>query len=233
MKTIGLIGGISWESTVKYYEGLNLGIREALGGFYSCPMTMISVDFQEIEKRQRTGAWDELTEMMIGYGKRLEAAGAEGILICANTMHRMAGEVETAVGLPVIHIGDATGKAVVDKQLKKVGLLGTMYTMTQPFLKQYLCDRYDLEVIVPEGDDLTTVHRIIFEELVQGKVLSDSKASYLTIIDRLIGQGCQGIILGCTEIPMLIGQEDCAVPVFDTTKLHIATGVDFVLGKEA
>jgi aspartate racemase len=223
---IGLIGGLSWESSAEYYRIINRAMRERLGGVHSARILMWSVDFGEIERLQHQGAWDELTGTMIDAALRLERGGADFILICSNTMHRMADAVGAAMRIPLLHIADPTAERIKEAGLARVGLLGTAFTMEQDFYKGRLAARHGLEVIVPGADDRAAVHRVIYEELVVGRIFPESRARYREIIGRLVGRGAQAVILGCTEIMLLIGEEDCPVPLFDTTTLHALAAVD-------
>ncbi|KQL34033.1 aspartate racemase [Bacillus sp. FJAT-25509] len=230
MKTIGLIGGMSWESSLLYYQIMNERVKEKLGGHHSAKSLLYSVDFQEIKTLQFEDRWDELTKIMIEVAKKLESCGAECLVICTNTMHKMAKEVEESVKIPLLHIADATAKEIVNSGIKKVALLGTAFTMEHDFYKGRLIEQFGLDVIVPNEDERKLVHNIIYEELCLGIVKEESKQVYLNIIDHLIGQGAEAVILGCTEITMLISQENCSIPVFDTTRIHAESAVDFALG---
>jgi len=227
MKTIGLIGGMSWESTAEYYRIINEAVKEKLGGLHSAKIVMYSLDFEEIEQLQTGGRWDEATDSMVDAAKRVEKAGADFVLICTNTMHKMAQEVEASINIPLLHIADVTAEKIVSSGLKKVGLLGSTYTMEEDFYKGRLIDKFGLGVVVPDEADRQTVNNIIFEELCVGKITSSSREQVKTIIQKLIAQGAQGIILGCTELPSLIKQKDCAVPLFDTTAIHAQAAVDY------
>ncbi|MGG2028634.1 aspartate/glutamate racemase family protein [Gottfriedia sp. S16(2024)] len=230
MKTIGLIGGMSWESSLLYYQIMNERVKEKLGGHHSAKSLLYSVDFQEIKTLQFEDRWDELTKIMTEVAKKLESSGAECLVICTNTMHKMAKEVEESVKIPLLHIADATAKEIVNSGIKKVALLGTAFTMEHDFYKGRLIEQFGLDVIVPNEDERKLVHNIIYEELCLGIVKEESKQVYLNIIDHLIGQGAEAVILGCTEITMLISQENCSIPVFDTTRIHAESAVDFALG---
>jgi aspartate racemase len=229
MKTIGLIGGLSWESTATYYAIINREVQRRLGGVHSAKIVMYSFDFDEIAARQVAGQWDDARDMMIGAAKRLAAAGADFVVICANTMHRMAEAVEWQSQLPVLHVADTAANAIIKAGMTRVGLLGTAYTMEDDFYKGRLRDKHALTAIVPEADDRAIVHRVIYEELVRGELRDDSRAAYRDIIKRLIDEGAEGIVLGCTEIPLLVSAEDSAVPLFDTTELHALAAVDEAL----
>lgn len=226
MRTIGLIGGMSWESSAEYYRILNQGVRDRLGPTASARCLLWSFDFSEVEALQHRGDWDGLAAMMVDAARRLEGAGAELLLICTNTMHRLAPAVEASVRIPLLHIADPTAERIGMAGLGTVALLGTRFTMEQDFYKGRLSERHGLTVIVPNEEDRATVHRVIYEELVAGRVLPASRQAYRAIIARLIARGAQGVILGCTEIMLLIGQEDSPVPIFDTTALHAAAAVE-------
>ena len=229
MKTIGLIGGMSWESSLEYYRIVNETVKEKLGGLHSCKCLMYSVDFGVIEALQHQNKWDELTKLMIEAAQNLKHGGADFIVICTNTMHKMAPEIETATGLNVLHIADVTGAAISKNQIQKVGLLGTRFTMEGDFYKKRLKDNYDIEVIIPEDADRQIIHDIIYNELCLGIIKDDSRQKYIDIINKLCANGAEGIILGCTEIPLLIKQSDVLIPVYDTTKIHAESAVDFAL----
>ena len=228
-RTLGIIGGMSWESTESYYRLINEGIKAELGGLHSADLLIHSVDFAPIGELQAQGAWEEMGEILANSGKRLQAAGAQGLLIATNTMHKVADEVITATGLPLIHIAEATAAAIQEQGLTKIGLLGTQFTMTQDFYKQRLIDA-GLQVVIPESEAREEVHRIIYEELCQGQLLDSSRQYYIEVIKQLAEQGCEGVILGCTEIGLLIKQQDSPIPVFDTTAIHAAAAIKFLLG---
>jgi aspartate racemase len=225
MKMIGLIGGMSWESSAEYYRILNQGVRDRRGPTASARCLLWSFDFSEIERLQHAGDWTGLEARMVDAARRLEAGGADILLICTNTMHRMADQVQAAVSIPLLHIADPTAAAIGARGLRRVGLLGTAFTMEQDFYKGRLRDRYNLDVLVPEAADRATAHRIIYEELVSGIVTEASRAAYRAVIARLVARGAETIILGCTEIMMLVRSEDSAVPLFDTTALHAEAAV--------
>lgn len=229
MRTLGLIGGMSWESTAVYYRLINELVRERLGGLHSARLLMWSFDFEEVERCQAENRWDEATEMMVEAARRLKAGGADILVICTNTMHRMADEVEAATGLPLVHIADATAEAVKARGIGRVGLLGTAYTMEQDFYRGRLIDRHGLQVLVPDEADRRTIHDIIYDELCLGEVRRESRARYLEIVGRLRARGAEGVILGCTEIGLLIGQDDLDIPVFDSTEAHAAAAVKAAL----
>lgn len=220
MKTVGLIGGMSWESTSEYYKKINEGIKEHLGGLHSGKILMYSFDFEEIEVLQHKNQWDELTKMLVDAGTRLKKAGADFLAICTNTMHKVADEVSESTGLKVLHIADVTAEAIIQKNRNIVGLLGTEFTMSEDFYKKRLKDNYNIEVMIPEESERKRVHRVIYDELCCGIVKTQSKAEFISIINNLKAKGAEGVILGCTEIPMLIEQKDLDIRVFDSMKLH-------------
>lgn len=229
MKLIGLIGGMSWESSAEYYRILNQGVRNRLGPTASARCLLWSFDFSEIEDLQHKGDWERLTALMVDAARRLENAGAELLLICTNTMHRTAPTIEASVNVPLLHIADPTAGRIRAAGFERVGLLGTAFTMEQEFYKGRLSQRHGLNVIVPDEDDRRTVHRIIYEELVAGKVMAASRDAYRTIIARLVERGAQAVILGCTEIMLLVRTEDSTVPIFDTTALHAEAAIEMAL----
>ncbi len=229
MKTIGLIGGMSWESSAEYYRLINTMVKERLGGFHSAKCVMISMDFAEIEVLQREDRWAESAQLLIGAAQALERAGADLVVLCTNTMHKVAAEIQSGLHVPFLHIADATAEQIKAQGLTTVGLLGTRFTMEQDFYAGRLAQRYGLHVLIPESAEREMIHRVIYEELVLGYVQASSKAQYLAVIDRLIERGAQGIILGCTEIDLLIQAGDCRVPVFDTTHLHAQAAVELAL----
>ncbi|WP_280541789.1 aspartate/glutamate racemase family protein [Chromohalobacter sp. 11-W] len=225
MRTIGLLGGMSWESTESYYRALNEGVKQALGGLHSAKVAMVSVDFAEIETLQSEGRWDEAGEALAEASRQIERAGADFLLIATNTMHKVAPQVEAAIDIPLLHIADATAERLVADGITRVGLLGTRFTMEQDFYKQRLTERFGIEVIVPEGAQRDHIHQVIFEELCLGRIESASREAFLAVIDALHAQGAQAVILGCTEIAMLIKATDTHVPLYDTTALHAAAAV--------
>jgi len=229
MKTIGLIGGMSWESTAEYYRIINETVKERLGGLHSAKIVMYSVDFEEVGECQREGKWDEATNLMIDAAKRVERGGADFVLICTNTMHKMAEDVAANINIPLLHIVDVTAEKIIPSGFKKLGLLGSTFTMEEVFYKGRLREKYGLDVVIPSGGDGQVVHNIIFAELCQGEIKGSSREHVKTIMKKLIDNGAQGIILGCTELPLLIKQEDCAVPLFDTTAIHAKAAVDYAL----
>ena len=219
MKTIGLIGGMSWESTVTYYQLINETIKEQCGGLHSAKILMYSVDFAEIEECQANGEWEKSGEILANVAQNLEKAGADFIVICTNTMHKVLPRIQESINIPIIHIADATADELEKQKIKKVALLGTKYTMTQDFYKEKIIAR-GIEVMIPEETDVEIVNRIIYEELCLGEIREASKTEYIRIINQLKDEGAEGIILGCTEIGLLIKQEDSSLPVFDTTQIH-------------
>lgn len=229
MKKIGLIGGMSWESTIEYYRIINEETNKRLGGLHSAKIIMYSFDFDEIEKLQSQGRWDSATDIMMDVAKRIEKAGAEIILICTNTMHKMFTQVEESVRIPVLHILDATADAIKSKGVNKVGLLGTKFTMEQEFYKERLMRVHEIAVIIPNPQDMEKVNKIIYEELCRGKIKESSKELLKQIIEKLVDEGAEGIVLGCTELPLLIKKEDSSVPIFDTCSLHAKKAVEISL----
>ena len=227
-RTLGIIGGMSWESTQSYYRLMNEGIKAELSNLHSADLLIHSVDFAPIGILQAQGAWDELGIIMASSGKRLQAAGAQGLLIATNTMHKVVDEVQVATDLPIIHIAEATAQAINQQGLKTIALLGTQFTMTEDFYKQRLIDA-GLQVLIPDSAARAEVHRIIYDELCQGQLLASSRQYYKQVIKNLAEQGAEGVILGCTEIGLLISQADSPIPVFDTTTIHAAAAVDFLL----
>lgn len=229
MKTIGLVGGMSWESTEFYYRQINEGIRDQLGGLHSAKILLYSVDFAPIEKLQHAGDWDATAGILASAAQSLEAGGADFFLICTNTMHRVADSVSAAVNIPLLHIADATGENLKADRIERVGLLGTAFTMEQNFYKNRISEHYGIEVLVPDSDDRKQVHDIIYQQLVLGDVRSESRKIYLDIIERLRQRGCQAVILGCTEICMLVNQKDADVKLYDTTSIHAQLAVNRAL----
>ena len=229
MKMLGLIGGMTWHSTADYYRLINEGVATKLGGYRSAEMVMVSVDFAPVEDLQTKGDWTGLGRMMVRAAETLEGAGAEAIVICANTMHQLAPDIEAAVRLPIIHIADAAAAEIRKRGVRTVGLLGTRYTMEMDFYRARLQDRHGLKVLVPDAAGRDVVHGIIYDELGQGIIRDASRRAYVGIIEELVKRGAEGVILGCTEIPLLIKEKDSPVPVFDTTALHAAAAVDFAL----
>ena len=230
MKTVGLIGGMSWESTVTYYQLLNEGIKDALGGLHSAKVLLYSVDFFEIEALMSRGEWDEAANQLGNVAARLEQAGADMILICTNTLHKVAPQVQAKIGVPLVHIAEAAAEALLLQGITRVGLLGTKYTMTQEFYRDKLVER-DIEVLIPEGDDIDLVNRVIFEELCLGIVKEESRAEYLRVIAALQRRGAQGILLGCTELGLIVAKKDVLLPLFDTTEIHAKKALTLALSK--
>ena len=230
MKTIGLLGGMSWESSAQYYALLNREARARLGHPHSARSVMLSVDFGEIERLQHAGAWDALAERLAGEARAIEAAGADCLVLCTNTMHLVADRIAAAIGIPMLHIADPTGAAIRAAGITRIGLLGTAFTMEQPFYRERLEQRFGLEVLLPGAEARAAVHRIIYEELVGGVIREESRARYRTMIAELAAAGAQGVILGCTEIGLLVGDGDSEVPLFDTTRLHALAALEFALG---
>ncbi len=229
MKTIGLVGGMSWESTAHYYRLVNEAVKARLGGLHSARLVLASVDFADVEPLQRAGRWDEAGDLLNAAALGVERAGADLLVLCANTMHKVADRMMRGVRIPLLHIADVTGERVVAAGVRRVALLGTRYTMEQDFYRARLAERFGLDVRVPGPADRDEVNRIIFEELVLGRVEPRSKARYLAVIEGLIREGAEGVIAGCTEITMLIQQPDVPVPLFDTTELHALAAVDRAL----
>ena len=229
MKTIGLLGGMSWESTVVYYRAINEGVKAELGGLHSAKVALISVDFEPIEKMQHVGDWEGTAHMLVDAAISVQSAGADFLLICTNTMHKVAPFVEEALEIPLLHIADATAEVLVAQGVKKVGLLGTGFTMEQDFYKGRLIEKYGLEVVVPDKADRDIVHKVIYNELCLGTINEASKTEYLRIIDNLADQGAEAVILGCTEIGMLVQQQDTAVRLLDTTLIHAEKAVEYAL----
>lgn len=231
MKTIGLIGGMSWESTANYYQIINREVKARLGGLHSGKVCLYSVDFAEIETLQHQGRWGDTAKILSQAAKSVEAGGADFILICTNTMHKVADQIQQAVDVPLVHIADATAEKLVADGIKKVGLLGTRFTMEQDFYKQRLIDKFGVEVVVPSVDDQTIVHEVIYNELCRGEVREDSRQQYLAIIDNLVEEGAEAVILGCTEIAMLVEPQHTGVKLYDTTEIHAKAAVEFALNK--
>ena len=229
MRTIGMIGGMSWESSIEYYRIINQAVKESLGELHSAKSLMYSVDFAEIEMLQREGRWEEATQDMIDAARRVEAGGADFLIICTNTMHKMAEEVQKKIGIPLLHIADATAQVIKARGIRRVGLLGTRFTMQGDFYRGRLVEKHNLEVIIPDIPDMEIVHRVIYDELVLGRIEPASKAEYLRIIAGLAEAGAEGIILGCTEIGLLVSQADSRLPLFDTTRIHAMAAVQFAL----
>ncbi|MDD9959720.1 MAG: aspartate/glutamate racemase family protein [Gammaproteobacteria bacterium] len=232
MKTIGMLGGMSWESTVSYYQALNEGVKQALGGLHSAKIVMHSVDFDEIEKLQHADNWDATAEILKQSALSVEAGGADFLIICTNTMHLVAAQIEAAINIPVLHIADATAQQLIDDGISKVGLLGTAFTMEKSFYKDRLTEKFAIEVVVPDEDQRALVHKVIYEELCLGKINEGSRTAYLEIIQQLHQRGAQAVILGCTEIALLVSQQDTNIPLYDTTAIHAAQAVRFALAQD-
>ena len=229
MKTIGLLGGMTWESTDLYYRWINQCVKAKLGGLHSARIAMVSVDFQEIAELQHSDNWNRAGEILSEAARHVEAAGADFLVICANTMHKVAPQIERAINIPIFHVADATARRIKEQGMKTVGLLGTNFTMEQDFYKGHLSEKHGLNVIVPSESDRQIVHRIIYEELCLGIVKDESREQYLSIMDRLRKQGAEGIIEGCTEIVRLVQQEHTDIPLFDTTAIHAQEAVSLAL----
>ncbi|MGL4726626.1 MAG: aspartate/glutamate racemase [Scandinavium sp.] len=229
MKTIGLLAGMSWESTIPYYRLINEGIRQRLGGLHSAKILMHSVDFHEIEACQASGEWEKAGDMLAHAAASLESIGAEGIVLCTNTMHKVASQIESRCQVPFLHIADATGRAIEKQKLRNVALLGTRYTMEQDFYRGRLEQEFSLNLLIPNADERARINQIIFEELCLGTFSESSRQEYLQVIERLVAEGAEGVIFGCTEIGLLVPADRCPVPVFDTAALHASDAVDFML----
>jgi amino-acid racemase len=229
VKTIGLIGGMSWESSIEYYRIINETTRTKLGGLHSAKSLMYSVDFAEVEILQHQGKWAEAADMLVDAAKRLENGGADFIVLCTNTMHKVAEEIQASVQIPLLHIADATAQVVKDSGIRAVGLLGTRFTMEEEFYKGRLSQQYGLQVHIPNAQERDVIHRVIYDELVVGEIKQHSKEQYLGIIERMLAQGAEGVILGCTEIGLLIHKQDSRVSLFDTTRIHAEAAVEYAL----
>jgi len=229
MKTIGLLGGMSWQSTVSYYQAINNGINQNCGGSHSAKVCMFSVDFDEIEKLQNLGDWQAMAGILTEAAKGIEKGGAEFLLICTNTMHKVADDIQNNISIPILHIADATASQLKNDGVTKVGLLGTRFTMEQDFYKARLVEKFGIQVVVPDSNDQTIIHDVIYKELIQGEIIEESRIQYLKIIDKLFEQGAQAVILGCTEIALLVQQSHTHVPLYDTTEIHSAKAVELAL----
>ena len=229
MKTIGLIGGMSWESSIEYYRIINETAKEKLGGLHSAKSLMVTVDFAEIEKLQHEGRWDEAAQILIKCAQDLERGGADFIVLCTNTMHKVADQIQAHTKIPFLHIADATAEKIKSAGLQKIGLLGTRFTMEQDFYKSRLTEKYGLDVLIPNNAERELVHRVIYDELCLGVVKNDSRENYKEIMQSLVEQGAQGIILGCTEIELLVKQADSSVPLFPTSYIHAVAAVEYAL----
>jgi len=232
MRTMGLLGGMSWESSALYYQLANELVRDRLGGLHSAQCVLYSVDFADIAAMQSTGRWDDAAVELVAAAKALEAAGADFVLLCTNTMHKVADQVQAAISIPLLHLADTTADAVLAADMTRVGLLATAFTMEQDFYRDRLTSR-GLDIVVPDSADRELVHRVIYDELCQGVIREESRAAYQAVIGRLVDRGCDGILLACTEIELLISADDAPVPVFPTTRLHVMAAVDIALGDEA
>lgn len=232
MKTIGLLGGMSWESTVGYYRAINEGIKNALGGLHSAKMVLYSVDFDPIEKLQHEGDWEGTAKILSEAAVSIQVAGADFLLICTNTMHKVLPQMEKAIQIPVLHIADATADVLAGQGVKTVGLLGTAFTMEEDFYKGRLEQKYGLKVLIPDAKDRKIVHEVIYQELCLGQIHDDSKAEFLRIIEGLAKEGAEGVILGCTEIGLLLNQNDTIVTLYDTTAIHAQKAVEYAITNE-
>jgi len=229
MRTIGLLAGMSWESTVPYYRDINRYVSERLGGFHSARIVMWSVDFHRLEALASAGEWEEIGRILADRARRLEKAGADFIVLCTNTMHKVAPDIESAVDIPLLHIADAIGEAARESGIRTVGLLGTRFTMAEPFYRERLAMRHGLEVLIPTEEQREVVDRVIFDELVKGELSDASRAAYVGIIDDLVARGAEGVILGCTEIGLLVGSDDASVPLFDSAAIHARRAAELAL----
>jgi len=232
MKVIGLIGGMSWNSTLEYYRIINESFTRRLGGLHSASLALYSLDFDEIQRAQHEGRWDDITRVLVDAGNAVKRAGADFLVICTNTMHKVADDVEEKVGLPLLHIVDVTGDAIKERGLHRIGLLGTRFVMTEPFYQERLRDRFAIELLVPGEDDMDTIHQIIYNELCAGKIKASSRRVCADIMSRLVDEGAEGIVLGCTELPLLIQPSDIHAPIFDTTRLHAEAAVNLALAED-
>ena len=231
MKTIGMLGGMSWESTASYYKALNEGVKHSLGGLHSAKICMVSVDFAEIEALQHQGDWQQTAKLLTKAAKSVEVGGANFLLICTNTMHKVADEIASNITIPILHIADATAEQLKLDNISRVGLLGTQFTMEQNFYKERLTNKHNIEVLIPEPNERKRVHEVIYSQLCQGIIDDDSRTDYVRIIERLFAQGAQAIILGCTEIALLVKPQHTQVPLYDTTKIHAEAAVKLALAK--
>jgi len=230
MKTIGLLGGMSWESTVLYYQLINQGVKNKLGGLHSARIVLVSVDFQEIEELQHKGEWGEAGSILSNAARRIQTAGAEFLLICTNTMHKLAPQIEQSIQIPLLHIADATARRIKQQGLETVGLLGTMFTMEEDFYRARLTEKHGLKVLIPPKEDREFVHQVIYGELCKGVINGKSREEFLRIMRELQSQGAKGVIEGCTEIVMLVQQHHTDIPLFDTTAIHAQEAVSIALG---
>ena len=225
MKTIGMLGGMSWESTTSYYKALNEGVKKSLGGLHSAKICMYSVDFEEIEKLQHQGDWGETANILSKAAMSVEAGGADFLLICTNTMHKVADKIASSISIPILHIADATAQKLQSENIDCVGLLGTRFTMEQDFYKGRLSEKYNIQVLVPELEERKIVHDVIYSELCLGNILDSSRKEYIKIVNNLYANGAQAVILGCTEIALLVQQQHTSVPLYDTTAIHAEEAV--------
>jgi aspartate racemase len=231
MKVIGLIGGMSWNSTLEYYRIINESFTRRLGGLHSARMVLYNLDFDEIQRAQHEGRWDDIAGILVEAGNAVRRAGADFLVICTNTMHKVADDVEEKVGLPLLHIVDVTGDAIKELGLHRIGLLGTRFVMQEPFYQERFRDRFAIELLVPREDDIDTIHQIIYNELCEGKIKASSRSVCTDIINKLVNKGAEGIVLGCTELPLLIQPSDIHAPIFDTTRLHAEAAVNLALAE--
>ena len=229
MKTIGLLGGMSWESTAAYYRVINEGVKKSLGGLHSAKIVLYSVDFEPIEQLQHKGDWEGTAKILSDAALKIQAAGADFLLICTNTMHKVAPNIEKTIHIPILHIADATAEVLVGRGIKTVGLLGTAFTMEQDFYKGRLIDKYSLKVLIPDEPDRKIVHDVIYQELCLGQVIEKSKKEFLRIIESLANQGAEAVILGCTEIGLLVNQSDTNIELYDTTVIHAEKAVEYTI----
>jgi len=229
MKTVGLLGGMSWESTAAYYRAINEGVKKSLGGLHSAKIVLYSVDFEPIEQLQHKGDWEGTAKILSDAALKIQAAGADFLLICTNTMHKVVPDIEKAIQIPILHIADATAEVLVGKGIKTVGLLGTAFTMEQDFYKGRLMDKYNLKVLIPDEPDRKIVHDVIYQELCLGQVIGKSKKEFLRIIESLANQGAEAVILGCTEIGLLVNQSDTNIELYDTTVIHAEKAVEYAI----
>ncbi|WP_286891632.1 aspartate/glutamate racemase family protein [Pseudoalteromonas sp. ESRF-bin5] len=231
MKTIGMLGGMSWESTTSYYKALNLGVKDALGGLHSAKICMVSVDFAEIETLQHQGDWPQTAKLLTEAAKSVEAGGADFLLICTNTMHKVADHIASNISIPILHIADATADQLKHDKITRVGLLGTQFTMEQSFYKGRLTNKHNIEVLIPEPNERARVHDIIYNQLCQGIINDEARAEFINIIERMFEKGAQAIVLGCTEIALLVEPQHTTVPLYDTTQIHAQAAVKLALTK--
>lgn len=232
MKKIGMLGGMSWESTSQYYELINRELNRRLGGLHSARIALNSLDFHDIELLQKAAEWGSLADILSKSALSLEEAGADFIVICTNTMHKVEPDIAAALSIPILHIADATGQVLKTDKIKRVGLLGTAFTMEQDFYKSRLATKFGIDVVIPEAEDRSLIHNVIYDELCKGTINEKSRSGYLRIIDKLHGKGCEGVVLGCTEIPMLVNRSHTNIALYDTTKIHAFAAVDLALAKE-